>query len=50
METIDIEIKSLAKSVQERGTFYQPPIRNSVKMQLGSIMIIADALKDKVKQ
>lgn len=50
METIDIEIKSLAKSVQERGAFYQPPIRNSVKMQLGSIMIIADALKDKVKQ
>ena len=50
METIDIEIRSLAKSVQERGSFYQLPIRSSVKMQLGSIMIIADALKDKVKQ
>jgi hypothetical protein len=50
METIDIEIKSLAKSVQERGSFYQLSIRNSVKMQLGSILIIAGALKNKVKQ
>lgn len=31
METADIEIKSLGKSVQERGTFYQIPIRNSLK-------------------
>ncbi|KYK31545.1 MAG: hypothetical protein AYK22_02305 [Thermoplasmatales archaeon SG8-52-3] len=47
MEAYDLEIKSLAKSVQERGAFYQIPIRNSVKMQLGSILIIADALKNK---
>jgi len=47
METSDLEIKSLAKSVQERGAFYHVPIRNSVKMQLGSILIIADALKNK---
>ena len=46
-ETIDIEIKSLGKSVQERGAFYQLPIRNSVKMQLGSILIIAESLKGK---
>ena len=50
METVDIEIKSLGKSVQERGAFYQLPIRSSVKMQLGSILIIADALKDKKKK
>ena len=47
MELSDLEIKSLAKSVQERGAFYQVPIRNSVKMQLGSILIIAEALKNK---
>lgn len=47
METSDIEIKSLAKNVQERGAFYQVPIRNSVKMQLGSILLIAEALKNK---
>ena len=42
----NLEIKSLAKIVQERGAFYQIPIRNSVKMQLGSILIIAEALKN----
>ncbi len=47
METSDIEIKSFAKTVQQRGAFYQVPIRNSVKMQLGSILIIAEALKNK---
>lgn len=47
MELSDLEIKGLAKSVQERGAFYQVPIRNSVKMQLGSILIIAEALKNK---
>jgi hypothetical protein len=46
MGTSDLEIKSLAKSVQERGAFYQIPIRNSVKMQLGSILIIAESLKN----
>jgi hypothetical protein len=47
METSEIEIKTLAKNVQERGAFYQVPIRNSVKMQLGSLLIIAEALKKK---
>jgi len=47
METSDLEIKSLAKSVQERGAFYHVPIRSSVKMQLGSVLIIAEALKNK---
>ncbi len=46
MDTCDIELKSLAKSIQDRGNFYQVPIRNSVKMQLGSILIIADALQN----
>ncbi len=48
MEKADIEIKSQAKSVQERGAFYQLPIRNSVKMQVGSILIIANALKEQI--
>ena len=47
MDSADIEIKSLGKSVKERGTFYQLPIRNSVKMQLGSILIIAEELKNR---
>ena len=45
MDSIDIEIKSLAKSAQERGAFFQLPLRTSVKMQLGSLLIIADELK-----
>lgn len=48
MEAADIEIKALAKSIQERGRFYQVPIRTIVKMQLGSILIIARALQDRV--
>jgi len=48
MDTADIEIKSLGKSIEERGVFYHIPIRNSVKMQLGSILIIADALKNNI--
>ena len=47
MEAADLEIKSLAKSVQEQGAFYHVPIRNSVKMQLGSILIIAEELKNR---
>jgi len=47
MGSLDIEIKSLGKSVQDRGGFYQLPIRSSVQMQLGSILIIAEALKNK---
>jgi hypothetical protein len=47
MEKLDLEIKRLAKSVQERGAFYHIPIRTSVKMQLGSLLIIAESLKNK---
>jgi hypothetical protein len=47
MEAADIEIKALAKSVQERGSFYHIPIRTSVIMQLGSILIIAEELRKK---
>ena len=47
MDKIDIEIKSLAKNIQEQGLFYQIPIRNSIKLQLGSILIIAEAIKNK---
>ena len=47
MDSADIEIKTLGKNVQERGGFYQLPIRNSVKMQLASILIIAEALSNK---
>ncbi len=48
MDSIDIEIKQLGKSIEERGSFYQLPIRNSVKMQLGSILVIAEALKNRL--
>jgi hypothetical protein len=44
MDACNLEIKLLAKSIQDRGNFYHVPIRNSVRMQLGSILIIADVL------
>ncbi len=44
MESADLETKSLAKSIETRGGFYRVPLRTSVKMQLGSILIIADTL------
>ena len=47
MEAADIEIKALARSIQERGRFYQVPIRTIVKMQLGSILIIAKSLQER---
>lgn len=47
MELADFEIKILAKSIQERGLFYQIPLRTSVTMQLGSILYIAEELKKK---
>lgn len=47
MESADIEIKTLAKSVQDRGSFYHIPIRTSVMMQLGSILIITQELRKK---
>ena len=47
MDAADLEIKSLGKSVKERGRFYQLPIRNSVKMQVGSILLIANELQKK---
>ena len=48
MEAADLEIKALARSVQERGRFYHVPIRTSVRMQLGSIIMIADSLQNKI--
>lgn len=50
MDAVDIQIKNLGKKVQESGNFYQVPIRNSVQMQLGSILIISNALKEKEKK
>ena len=49
MDKIDLEIKLLSKQVHDQGNFYSVPIRTAVKMQLGSILIISDALlKDNV--
>jgi hypothetical protein len=47
MDVLDIELKNLEKQTQIKGNFYQLPIRNSVKMQLGSILIIAEELKNR---
>ncbi|HDS59038.1 MAG TPA: hypothetical protein ENN54_01920 [Thermoplasmatales archaeon] len=47
MDSVNLEIISLAKSVQKRGQFYQVPLRTAVKMQLGSLLIIAEALRTK---
>lgn len=47
MGSADIEIKTQGKIVQEKGGFYQLSISNSVKMQLGSILHIAEVLKNK---
>lgn len=50
MDEVDIQIKNLGKKVQETGGFYQLPIRNSVQMQLGSILIISNKLIEKEKK
>jgi hypothetical protein len=47
MQTADLEIKSLGKNVKEQGNFYSIPLQKCVQMQLGSILIIADALRKK---
>lgn len=45
MDMIEIRLASLAKSVKDAGGFYQVPLKSAVKMQLGSLLLIADALK-----
>jgi hypothetical protein len=45
MEAADVEITSLAKGIEQQGNFYQVPLRTAVKMQLGSILIIAEGLR-----
>ncbi len=47
MDMVDIDIKTREKSIREAGKFYKIPIRSAVKLQLGSLVIIADALKNK---
>lgn len=47
MDTVDIDIKVRGKSIREAGRFYQIPIRSAVKMQLGSLGIILEALVDR---
>jgi len=44
MEKTNLDIKTLAKSVQSRGGFYHLPIQKSIQMQLGSLLIMADEL------
>ena len=44
METVDVELISLAKNIEQQGNFYQVPLRTAVKMQLGSILLIAETL------
>jgi hypothetical protein len=46
MDTVDIDIKSREKSIRETGRFYKIPLRSAVKMQLGSLVIIAENLRD----
>ncbi|MBU4031468.1 MAG: hypothetical protein KKD98_01560, partial [Candidatus Thermoplasmatota archaeon] len=48
MDMVDIDIKSREKSIRETGRFYRIPIRSAVKLQLGSLVIIAEALKNRV--
>ena len=45
MESADVEITSLAKGIEQQGNFYQVPLRTAVKMQLGSILIIAEKVR-----
>ena len=45
MQTADLEIKSLGKKVMEQGKFYSIPLQKCVRMQLESMLIIADALR-----
>gem|GEM_PF-1625595 len=47
MDSVDVDIKIRGKSIREAGRFYQIPIRSAVKMQLGSLAVIADALDER---
>ncbi|MDO9538283.1 MAG: hypothetical protein Q7J68_08190 [Thermoplasmata archaeon] len=47
MDIVDIDIKSREKSIREAGRFYKIPIKSAVKMQLGSLIIISEALKNR---
>jgi hypothetical protein len=43
---IDRKIKSLANKINHRGGFMPIPLKRVIKMQLGSILIIADVLSE----
>ena len=44
MKTVDQKMSALAKSISRRGRFVPIPLQKLVKMQLGSTLVIADAL------
>jgi hypothetical protein len=46
MEFTDIDLRSQAKRIEDTGNFYHIPLSIPVKMQLGSIMIVSDFLKN----
>jgi len=48
MKTVDQKMGALAESVSRRGRFVPMPIQKLVKIQLGSILIIADVLLNSV--
>ncbi len=47
MDQTDLEIRTRAKHIRDRGGFYQIPIRSAIALQLGSLLIIARALGEK---
>jgi len=48
IERIDKKIVALAKKIDNRGEFTPIPLQKIVKMQLGSILIVADVLSNNV--
>jgi hypothetical protein len=45
----DRKIMTLAKKINERGGFMPIPLQKTVKMQLGSLLIIADVLSNSIQ-
>lgn len=50
MDMAEMWIQSLAKSVKDKGGFYQIPIKSGAKLQLGSLLLISDVLRQRKRK
>jgi hypothetical protein len=50
MDGMETWLQTMGKSVKDNGGFYQIPIKSAVKLQLGSLLIISDAIGKKKRK